>query len=136
MIFFIRIGLLIVFTCIISACGGDASPKPPEAIAEIPIVQEVSDGDYTARIFWQVPIESVLRYHFKYGEKVDSLVNSVTVSIHDLTKNDHPYFGPVFTYILNINYPAEKVVVSLQAENKLGKSDWSFPIVIDVNQSN
>ncbi|MCB0360361.1 MAG: hypothetical protein KDD44_12020 [Bdellovibrionales bacterium] len=78
-------------------------------------------------LIWQVPGEAVEVYHIFYGLNPSNLDREVVVEVSELEKYDHPSFGPVFRYYLTSAPDGKTIWVSLQAENKFGKSPRSEP---------
>lgn len=103
-------------------------PAPEKTAAQTQ--SAVVDSSSALELLWQVPGEAVDTYHIHYGRTRTNLDMNVNVSVTELEKYDHPQYGPVFRYRLPGVTSAEKVYLSLQAENHAGISPPSDVIEI------
>ena len=138
-----RLILMFLFCVSISACSlfggehGEALPQDTKASTAQPaaggiaategVVQSAAPGttEPVIELVWQVPGESVEKYHLFYGFTETDLNNHIVLEVSRLEKLDDPVQGPVFRYELR-GIPTDRdLYFSLKAENRFGVSQSS-----------
>lgn len=140
----------------LAACGiFDSSPeeeataKPEEASSESSnssstaakpkgepkAAKKEATGPQFVEVLWQINPERVDKYHIYFGADAANLDGHVEIPIKKIQKVEHPTYGPVYRYELQIPRATRDTYVSIQAENVTGVSPASPPTRI-VSRSN
>ena len=106
------------------------NPKPPAQTASL-TQQGPGARVQPVEILWRVPTDTVERYQILWGNDESNLDQKVVVEVRDLTKVDHPKFGPVFRYELRQVPMDQAIYLSLRAENRFGISQPTPPVRLD-----
>lgn len=104
---------------------GTEELSPPESSPEKSPPPKQSSNLSSIEIVWQVPGESVERYHLAYGTDRNSLDQELTIPVSELNKIDDPIHGPVFRYTLSGIEVGTPIFFTIQAENQYGLSPKS-----------
>lgn len=101
------------------------TPAPTEQGEVNKQLQSEAPVTGSVELIWQIPDQTVEKYHIEYGFAPDKLDRKVTVESAKLERVNDPVNGPIFRYVLHGIQEASSVYFTIQAENQFGVSPKS-----------
>lgn len=116
--------LILLSLLLLSGCSFSFSSETPdgEALEEALVSSQAQQLESGVELVWEIPVEPVTKYHLYFGDTPEALTLHRTVMVSDLERLQHERFGPVFRYVVTGLSKKCGLYVSIEAENKAGKS--------------
>ena len=116
--------LVFLSLLLLSGCSLFSSNEVPDggSLEDALIGSQTQQLESGVELVWEIPVEPVTKYHLYFGDTPETLALHRTVMVSDLERLQHERFGPVFRYVVTGLAKKCGIYVSIEAENKAGKS--------------